>query len=143
MSQLDDLCARLNQQLLDPSGLVLARESVAEAFRTALGRINLTLSRQESLEGLDGAPVTTLNAQQVSVLIMGAAAHAFSMLSARGASQFSQEEEDLNTLSLLQRHAEQQFEQGLERLRLLESQSQSLNLPYAAWEKEPGTGAAG
>jgi hypothetical protein len=84
------LRARIRAALLDSSspGQVWDDESLAEALRQALSEYQLAGAAPASLQGLDGALVTSLPEMHESLVVWGASAYAALTRSIRRAESF-------------------------------------------------------
>ena len=80
MTALTDIRTRLLNQYLDPNNLVLNTDSLDEAIRSAMEEIARVHDTTLTLEGLDGALVTTLTTEDIAVLMTGAAANCMDYL---------------------------------------------------------------
>lgn len=132
MSNLNEICSRLDQQFFDQQHIAIPVESQAEAVQEALAEINAFLSKNFTIEGLDGALIGTLPEDHEAVLVFGAAAFALDFSLRNQLIRFNAMEGKEDTLRLWCEHLRRQFEAGLERLRLFALQSESA-LPYSAW----------
>lgn len=80
MSDLTDLCTRIKTQYLDPHNYVVEEDTLVEAVRSALGEISRVYETPLTLEGLDGALVTTLPERNIPVLLTGASGYVLTIL---------------------------------------------------------------
>ena len=133
MSNLSEICSRLNAQFFDLQNLAIPTGSQEEAVREALAGLNAFLDKDFTVAGLDGALMTTLPSDYEEVLLFGAAAFAldFSLRShlVHTTSSTVRSEE---TLRLWCEHLNRQFDAGLDRLRLQALQENGA-LPYSPW----------
>ena len=133
MSNLSEICGRLNAQFFDLQSLAIPSGSQEEAVREALAGLNAFLDKDFTVAGLDGAVLTTLPSDHEAVLLFGAAAFAldFSLRShlVHTTSSTVRSEE---TLRLWCEHLNRQFDAGLDRLRLQALQENGA-LPYSPW----------
>ncbi|HRT92664.1 MAG TPA: hypothetical protein P5516_09310, partial [Anaerolineaceae bacterium] len=131
MSNLSEICSRLNAQFFDLQNLAIPTGSQEEAVREALAGLNAFLDKDFTVAGLDGAVLTTLPSDHEAVLLFGAAAFAldFSLRShlVHTTSSTVRSEE---TLRLWCEHLNRQFDAGLDRLRLQALQANGA-LPYS------------
>jgi hypothetical protein len=134
MSDLSEICGRLNAQFFDLQSLAIPTGIQEEAVREALAGLNAFLDKDFTVAGLDGAVLTTLPSDHEAVLLFGAAAFAldFSLRShlvhTTGSTVRSED-----TLRLWCEHLSRQFDAGLDRLRLQALQANGA-LPYSPWE---------
>ncbi|HEX9107427.1 MAG TPA: hypothetical protein VF832_09365 [Longimicrobiales bacterium] len=75
-STLTTLRARARTLLMDASGAIWDDAALEEGLRLALGEYQLAAARAVTLAGLDGAAVTSLDAQHDLLLVLGGAAYA-------------------------------------------------------------------
>jgi len=133
MSNLSEICSRLNAQFFDLQNLAIPTGSQEEAVREALAGLNAFLDKDFTVAGLDDALMTTLPSDYEAVLLFGAAAFAldFSLRShlVHTTSSTVRSEE---TLRLWCEHLNRQFDAGLDRLRLQALQANGA-LPYSPW----------
>ena len=76
MSNLSEICSRLNAQFFDLQNLAIPTGSQEEAVREALAGLNAFLDKDYTVAGLDEALMTTLPSDYEAVLLFGAAAFA-------------------------------------------------------------------
>ncbi|MFZ3150953.1 MAG: hypothetical protein WA116_04630 [Anaerolineaceae bacterium] len=132
MSDLSEVCLRLNQQFLDPNNLAIPSTSQEEAIRLALEKMNHILEEDYTLAGLDETLETTLPQDHLVVLLYGAGANALDFCLRSGLSSYPKVMADKEILSLWSEHLSRQFDLCLDRLCLLRLQSEG-GSPYAAW----------
>jgi hypothetical protein len=132
MSNLSEICSRLNAQFFDPQQLAIPAESQEEAVREALAGLNAYLGKAFILAGLDDAAQTTLPVDYEPVLLYGAAAFALDYCVRSQLIHTSSLPGGEDALRLWCEHLRRQFDAGLDRLRLFDLQAES-SLPYSLW----------
>ena len=133
MSNLSEICGRLNAQFFDLQSLAIPTGSQEEAVREALAGLNAFLDKDFTVAGLDGAVLTTLPSDHEAVLLFGAAAFALDFsLRSHLVHTTSSTVRSEDTLRLWCEHLSRQFDAGLDRLRLQALQANG-ELPYSPW----------
>ena len=131
MSNLSEICGRLNAQFFDLQSLAIPTGSQEEAVREALAGLNAFLDKDFTVAGLDGAVLTTLPSDHEAVLLFGAAAFALDFsLRSHLVHTTSSTVRSEDTLRLWCEHLSRQFDAGLDRLRLQALQANG-ELPYS------------
>ena len=133
MSNLSEICGRLNAQFFDLQSLPIPTGSQEEAVRESLAGLNAFLDKDFTVAGLDGAVLTTLPSDHEAVLLFGAAAFSLDFsLRSHLVHTTSSTVRSEDTLRLWCAHLSRQFDAGLGRLRLQALQANGA-LPYSPW----------
>ena len=128
MTRLDELCNRLQRQYLEPSAAALPLNSIIEALRLALERINSSFGEKFEIEGLSGAVNDTLPA-----LLIGAGAHLMRFLLQSHLSSYTNMAGEPALMQSLAGYLDERFVWMLEGLRL-DTLQESADLPFSRWE---------
>jgi hypothetical protein len=133
MSRLNSLTDRLKIQFLDQHGLILPEELITEAFYSSLAELNLFLSTNYSLTGLDPAEKGEMPADYEPILLKGAAAVVIEGLSLHKFASLSNLPANNLDLENWARFLRQERNQMLDKLRL-KTFAQSDAMPWAHWK---------
>lgn len=133
MTRLDELCNRLQRQYLEPSAAALPLNSIIEALRLALERINSSFGEKFEIEGLYGAVNDTLPADFEPALLIGAGAHLMRFLFQSHLGSYTNMPGEPALMQSLARYLEERFVWMLEGLRL-DTLQESADLPFSRWE---------
>ena len=137
MSKLDELCARLQRQYLDPNSTALPVVALHEAIQFALDKINRRLGSDFEIEGLANATKHTLPDDYLPVLLTGAGAHLMQFILQNHLGTYTNMGGEPALMQSVARYHDERFEWLLEGLRL-DNMQKSVTLPYARWDwKEP------
>ncbi len=133
MSALTDLRTRIRTQYLDPQGLVLDDDTLDEGFRSALEEISRIYGTALTLEGLDGATVTTLEPLDLPCLLTGVTAFGLKIILLNRLKGFSTSLTADAELMTAEHHFKERFKTFLEELRMTDLQ-RSEACPHIGWE---------
>lgn len=133
MTRLDELCNRLQRQYLEPSAAALPLNSIIEALRLALERINSNFRENFEIEGLSGAVNDTLPADFEPALLIGAGANLMRFLFQSHLGSYTNMGGEPALMQSLAGYLEERFVWMLEGLRL-DTLQESADLPFSRWE---------
>lgn len=135
MTSVNELCARLQKQYLDPSAAALPQDALIEALRLALGTCNSLFSTRFEIEGLDGCAESSLPETFVPALLIGAGGNVMRFLLQNTLSTYSNMGGEPTLMQSLARYLDERFAWMLEGLRL-DTLQESSDLPFSRWEWE-------
>jgi len=125
----------------DTTNLIWSTEALDQAIRAALAALSGVYGATLTLNGLDAATETTLEAADVQALVLGATAYALASRVAERFEEASPVREDIDALVKNRDQTLAQFQDQLEQVRLRKFQ-EAENAPYTAWAWEEGEGFA-
>ena len=125
----------------DTTNLIWSTETLEQAIRAALAALSGVYGATVTLNGLDSAIETTLEAADVQTLVLGATAYALTSRVAERFEEASPVREDIDALVKNRDKTMAEFQDQLEQVRLREFQ-ESEDEPYSAWDWEEGKGFA-
>jgi len=128
------LRARLRAWLDDSAGLALSDGLLDEAALQALDMLNRAGATQFSVQGLNGAPTTTLPTSLEALLVSGAGALAAEGSAAAAERLLEPEGQRVTVLVAWGRAQFERFQAVLTELHARQMQS-GLQPPYATWEE--------
>lgn len=134
MIDLTALRARLRAWLDDSARLALSDGLLDEAALQALDMLNRAGATQFSVQGLNGAPATTLPTSLEALLVSGAGALAAEGSAAAAERLLEPEGQRTTVLVAWGRAQFERFQAALDELHTRQMQS-GLEPPYAAWEE--------
>ena len=125
----------------DTTNLIWSTEALDQAIRAALAALSGVYGATLTLNGLDAATETTLEAADVQALVLGATAYALASRVAERFEEASPVREDIDALVKNRDQTMAQYQMQLEQVRLRKIQGAE-DAPYAAWAWEEGEGFA-
>ena len=140
-STLTTLREMVEISLGDTTNLIWSTETLDQAIRAALAALSGVYGATVTLNGLDSAIETTLEAADVQTLVLGATAYALTSRVAERFEEASPVREDIDALVKNRDQTLAQFQDQLEQVRLRKFQ-EAENAPYTAWAWEEGEGFA-
>jgi len=125
----------------DTTNLIWSTETLEQAIRAALAALSGVYGATLTLNSLDSATETTLEEEDVQVLVLGATAYALASRVAERFEEASPVREDIDALVKNRDQAMAEFQMQLEQVRLRKIQGAE-EAPYTTWEWEEGEGFA-
>ena len=129
---------QLEIRLSDSSNLIWSTNLLDESIRAALADISKVFHTVQTLSGLDGALLTSLDELDLNCLLVGSLAYAFRFRLINRFEQASPEEENPQDLALLSTDFMNDFQSMLTQIRL-RLFYHSTDSPHSAWEWEEGS----
>ena len=133
MADLSTIKAALRRQFIDFYQLALPEESLEEAIRRVLAKLNLSLGAEAELAGLDGASTTSLPLDWFLALFEGAAAQLIDYSLRNHLARGSDDERSLLAFERRADWLQTKFENSLDYLRAYGLQT-STAVPSSVWE---------
>jgi len=125
----------------DTTNLIWSTETLEQVIRATLAALSGVYGATLTLNGLDAATATTLEAVDMQALVLGATAYALASRVAERFEEASPVREDIDALVKNRDQTMAQFQDQLEQVRLRKIQGTE-DAPYTAWAWEEGEGFA-